>query len=479
MIARIRNTHVLVPVLAALAGSPAIGAQEVVELPGRDRQLQPGFEEVFRIGVLDGADWEMFAQVRDVAFDADGNLYVFDSSGGTMGIGTDLRVLVFDRTGAFVREFGSAGEGPGEFRMPQGFGVMRDGTTIVEDRGHRAYQIFDASGEFVRMVRRPSAGTTSAGGGGVFTMSVSTSGRGLPMHVDPRGGALYTTGGVEGRLGAGSDDRPYRPIDRHSLGGEEAGIETVVQAWRPPREVDEEMFKVSGDLPVVAGPDGQTRTLGDLFSGMTRPPALEPQVYMGVLPDGGIVYSDSSAFALKVAAPDGGGLLRTITRPFRPEPVTPRIEEEFDRKMREQQDRIQDAMGATSGAVLRMMGPVTSGGPPGGAVGGVTTGVTPPGGSLGDISVSIPERTFYPVIPVIQSLSTTWEGRIWVMRRERVLEDGPIDVVTSDGEYVGTYRTGATKIPDAFGPNGLAAFIELDELDVASVVVRRLPDDVR
>ena len=34
-------------------------------------------------------------------------------------------------------------------------------------------------------------------------------------------------------------------------------------------------------------------------------------------------------------------------------------------------------------------------------------------------------------------------------------------------------------MPDAFGPDGMAAFIELDELGVASVVVRRLPEAVR
>ena len=66
------------------------------------------------------------------------------------------------------------------------------------------------------------------------------------------------------------------------------------------------------------------------------------------------------------------------------------------------------------------------------------------------------------------------------MRRdEAVLEDGPIDVLTAEGEYIGTYRAAATKMPDAFGPDGLAAFIELDEFEVPSVVVRRLPVGVR
>ena len=56
---------------------------------------------------------------------------------------------------------------------------------------------------------------------------------------------------------------------------------------------------------------------------------------------------------------------------------------------------------------------------------------------------------------------------------DELLEDGPIDELTADGEYLRTYRAGATKMPDAFGPDGLMAFVELDEYDVASVVVRR------
>ena len=64
-------------------------------------------------------------------------------------------------------------------------------------------------------------------------------------------------------------------------------------------------------------------------------------------------------------------------------------------------------------------------------------------------------------------------------RGDEPQSDGPIDVLTAEGEYVGTYATGATAMPDAFGPDGLAAFIEFDEFDVARVVVRRLPSEVR
>ena len=52
-------------------------------------------------------------------------------------------------------------------------------------------------------------------------------------------------------------------------------------------------------------------------------------------------------------------------------------------------------------------------------------------------------------------------------------------MLTAEGDYVGTFPAGTTALPDAFGPDGLAAFIVLDEFDVATVVVRRLPAAVR
>ena len=46
-------------------------------------------------------------------------------------------------------------------------------------------------------------------------------------------------------------------------------------------------------------------------------------------------------------------------------------------------------------------------------------------------------------------------------------------MLTADGRYLGSYRTGAMRIPDAFGPNGLAAYAETNELGVQTVVVKR------
>ena len=169
-------------ILTLTLAASVLPAQEVVELPGQDQRIEPDFEEVYRVGVLDGESWEMFGQVNQVAFDAEGNLYVFDGTGDLGGSG-DLRVLVFDAAGGFLREFGSWGGGPGEFMRPVAFAVLRDGTTVVSDLGHRAYQLFDASGAFQRMVR---AGDEPG-------LWVS---RGI--RPDPRGGAVFgaeTSGG--------------------------------------------------------------------------------------------------------------------------------------------------------------------------------------------------------------------------------------------------------------------------------------------
>ena len=184
-----RNAIALLSLAAALVAVPTLRAQEVVELPERDQRMDADFEEVFRVGVITGEDWEMFGTIRSVAFDAQGNLYLFDAAGGIMD--PELRVVVVDRAGRFLRMFGSSGQGPGEFYMPTSYAVLRDGTTIVGDQGHQAYHVFDPSGKFERMVRNASGATQSSGGGGNVSITTTTSISGL-IHPDPRGGAVFT-----------------------------------------------------------------------------------------------------------------------------------------------------------------------------------------------------------------------------------------------------------------------------------------------
>lgn len=427
-----------VTLLATLPLASALPAQEVIDLPGQDQPLDAGFEEVFRVGVVDGEPWEMLGGVRYVGFDASGNLYIVDGIGGgrvsaddreerlqaamrefqSMLSAEGLRVLVFDRSGNFVREFGSAGEGPGEFKMPIGFAVMRDGTVVVMDMGHRGYQLFDANGEYLRMARGMGRwGTLLADprGGGVFTGDI-------PGLDAGRRTSMFVSTGAETR----SDPPASRPVLRLDLGDEDVRTDTVVEGWLPPRgDAAIELSSGTGAAGDTAGALSIARG-GALRNAMGRalnsaPAVFEPRLLAAVLPDGSVVHSDSSAYALKITPPDARQVARVVRRPLRPEPVTPAIGREYPEN-----------------------------------------------------------RRVYPEIPVLRSLSATWDGRIWVVRRgEDPDADGPIDVVTADGRYLGTFATCATAMPGAFGPSGLAAFIEFDEFDVSRVVVRRLPAAVR
>ena len=211
---------------------------------------------------------------------------------------------------------------------------------------------------------------------------------------------------------AGGPEPPFRPVYRLMLAGDEAVQDTVIRAWRP-----------SGD-----------------------PGGFGPALVARTLPDGSLVYTDSSAYAIKVATRDGN-LTRVLTRSFRPEPVTARIRDaEIERRLAENEERYASANDRFAAARLE----------------------------LGQTRIRNME--FYHEIPVVRTLRTSWEGTIWVQRRgDEPVSDGPIDLLTPDGGYIGTYATGATEMPDAFGPDGLVAFIELDEFDVPSVMVRRPP----
>ena len=88
----------------------------------------------------------------------------------------------------------------------------------------------------------------------------------------------------------------------------------------------------------------------------------------------------------------------------------------------------------------------------------------------------IAQMQFFEELPVVTGLQTSWAGKVWVQRGgEEPTGPGPIDVLTASGQYMGTFTAGVTEVPSSFGPDGMAAYIEMDEFDVPSVVVRRLP----
>ncbi len=401
-----------VSILASLLAAPTT-AQEIITLPAEDRPLTPDFEDLYRVGSVSGADWEQFGNVRRVGFDGAGRLYVFDNQAD--------RVTVVGPGGEFLRAFGRSGEGPGEFRRADGLAVMRDGRVVMADLGHRAYHIFGADGVLERMVRMaPAPGTV----------------RITDLLPDPGGESIFSAIGAQTlRAGAGTTARTTpltsRPVERVILTGDVAIKDTVAEGWLHPGDQTD-------GLPLSGG-SGQTSY--DL------PPrqVFGPLMLAGVLPDGSLAFSDSSAYAIKIARPEAG-VWRILRRPLQPIRVTDRvIEAEKDRR----------AARAAAGLGPRF----------------VLNGVEyfPQVEHLDRVGV-------FDEVSIVRGLRTGWDGEIWVRRHGEEPGDdaGPIDVLTMDGRYIGTYPAGAVAWPEAFGPDGLVAFIETDEMDVESVVVRRL-----
>ena len=212
----------------------------------------------------------------------------------------------------------------------------------------------------------------------------------------------------------------FRPVLSYDLSGDEAAVDTAATAWNRPSDRQE----------------------------------FSPELMAGALPGGGVAYSDSSAYAIKFTAP-GGRVTRIVTRPFRPRPVTERIRnEEIERRLESFETTRQPTVDPAMQAAVQQM--------------------------IDAQRAGIESMEFYPELPVLLALRTDWEGTIWVRRRGDEGAGGdPIDLITADGRYLGTFAPGSTALPEAFGPDGLVAFLETDDLDVPYVVVKRLPEGVR
>ncbi len=386
---------VLITLLATT--SRPLAAQVVIELPAQDRFLDADFEKIYQLGTVDGGGWDTFGSVEGLGFDGAGNLYILDTQA--------VRISVVDLDGNLVRQFIGEGEGPGEFESNSAraleFAVMRDGRVAVYDPGRIGFVLFGASGEFER------------------TIPVGGERRRWPILPDIQAfpgmeRVLATT--VVGYLSRPDPGlRPqFRYILSYDLGGDEAAVDTAATAWNRPS--DRQIFG--------------------------------PELMAGALPGGGVAFSDSSAYAIKFAAP-GGRVTRIVTRPFRPRPVTDRIRnEEIDRRLKSFEGRQPMTGDSAMQAAVQAM--------------------------IDAQRVGIESMEFYTEMPVVLALRTDWEGTVWVRRRgEEGAGDDPIDLITADGRYLGTLPPGSTVLPEAFGPDGLVAFVETDDLDVPYVVVKR------
>lgn len=88
------------------------------------------------------APGEPFNAPCDVAFGADGSIYVADGYAAS-------RIHRFSAEGTPIGGWGIPGEGPGEFSTPHSVWVMEGGRVAVADRENNRVQVFDSEGTWL------------------------------------------------------------------------------------------------------------------------------------------------------------------------------------------------------------------------------------------------------------------------------------------------------------------------------------------
>jgi sugar lactone lactonase YvrE len=97
---------------------------------------------------------DYFYRPNDVVTAPNGDIFVAEGHGDG-----NNRVLKFDKTGKFIKEWGKLGTGPGEFDQPHCLAFDSRGRLFVGDRNNNRIQIFDQNGTFIeewKQYSRPS-----------------------------------------------------------------------------------------------------------------------------------------------------------------------------------------------------------------------------------------------------------------------------------------------------------------------------------
>ena len=131
---------------------------------------------------LTGAFDTPFYRPRAIALAPNGDIFVLDE-------GND-RIVVFDRDGSPLRQFGRAGQGPGEFQDPDAIAVV-GGTVVVHQGRQRRIGVFSVEGaQLVDHVLEDNLGW--GGMIGFEDALIVVNARGTPLPIRPGQGVPRT-----------------------------------------------------------------------------------------------------------------------------------------------------------------------------------------------------------------------------------------------------------------------------------------------
>ena len=212
-------------------------------------------------------------------------------------------------------------------------------------------------------------------------------------------------------------DPPGRPIEVFPI--EHGRPELLYTAWELPEEGRRHGVRAAADGKISAGR------------------AFEPRLHFDATSDDRLAVVDSIGYRIKLVSRDGE-VVGTVERPIAPQAVTEAMKDA-------QRARYRAREVPSNVGIFRVE------------------------------RESADRLTFAEEVPVIANIAVDWEDRIWVARTgEGGVGRGPTDIVTPDGGYVGTLPADGVRIPSAFGPDGLMAYVTTDEFGVQVVRVIRV-----
>jgi hypothetical protein len=122
-----------------------IGPREGATKGSQVYKFSPDGKLLLTLGKPGGAAApDYFYQPNDVVTAPNGDIFVAEGHGAG-----NNRVLKFDKTGKFIKEWGKRGTGPGEFDQPHALAFDSRGRLFVGDRNNNRIQIFDQNGTFL------------------------------------------------------------------------------------------------------------------------------------------------------------------------------------------------------------------------------------------------------------------------------------------------------------------------------------------
>src|SRR5205085_2533295 len=88
---------------------------------------------------------DTFTSPTDVVVGTNGDIFIADGHGAK----SIARIVKFTKDGRFIKTWGKEGSAVGEFDVPHGLAIDRQGRLFVADRSNNRIQIFDQDGNFI------------------------------------------------------------------------------------------------------------------------------------------------------------------------------------------------------------------------------------------------------------------------------------------------------------------------------------------